>query len=476
MAIAKIIKYEGDNTTFIWKHPTTEFNNMTQLIVYESQEAVFMLNGVIMDTFGPGKYNLDTESLPILGRFVDTLVYGDSSFTADVYFINQTVQMALKWGTSPKVRFIEPNTGIPLEIGASGNLNLRVKDSKKLLVKLVGTTSGIAWDKDASSFTNSLQDSFRPLINTVFRANFAKIVKENNINIIEIDQHVEALAKPMHERINAGFEEYGLTVVDFFITDIVLPEEDRNFKRIKDIMASSYLGVKEAELEATLTAARRAVELEQQQTLTAKKQMELQRDILETQAEAQKTNIMAEAKANETKLSGFAQAEVMTAQGYNQKDVLQAEVQKAYAEGIGNMGPVVSGGGGGSSIVGDMMGLGVGMAAASAIAPQLGNMMQGFNPQGQPAAVPFAGDTWDCTCGQKNITGNFCSNCGSRKPIPAVANAWDCACGQKGIMGNFCSNCGAKRPEAKPATWDCTCGRKGISGNFCDNCGKKRED
>ena len=125
MAIAKIIQYEGDNSTFIWKHPTVDFNNMTQLIVRESQEAVFMMNGVILDTFTAGKYNLDTESLPILGKFVDKLVYGDDSFSAEVYFINQTVQMGLKWGTSPKIRFIEPNTGIPFEVGMSGHLDLR---------------------------------------------------------------------------------------------------------------------------------------------------------------------------------------------------------------------------------------------------------------------------------------------------------------------------------------------------------------
>ncbi|MBR0420786.1 MAG: SPFH domain-containing protein [Erysipelotrichaceae bacterium] len=443
MAIAKIIKYEGDNSTFIWKHPTVDFNNMTQLIVYESQEAVFMMNGMIMDTFGPGKYNLDTESLPILGKLVDTLVYGDSSFTADVYFINQTVQMALKWGTSPKVRFIEPNTGIPLEIGASGNLNLRVKDSKKLLIKLVGTTAGIAWDKDVPSFTKSLQDSFRPLINTIFKANFAPIVKENNINIIEIDQHVETLAKPMHERINTGFEEYGLSVVDFYITDIVLPEEDRNFKRIKDIMASSYLGVKEAELEATLTAARRAVELEQQQTLTAKKQMELQRDILSTQAEAQKTNIMAEAEANKARLEGFAQADVMAAQGYNQKDVLQAEVQKAYAEGMGNFGSNGSGGGGG--IVSDMMSMQMGMMAANAMSGQMKEMMNGFtgtqnNSQTQPQSE------------EKKI---YCPNCGT--PLPLGAK-FCMNCGQQISVNSKCPNCGSDFPAG---------------AKFCPNCGTK---
>lgn len=53
--------------------------------------------------------------------------------------------MAIKWGTPDKIRFIDPLTSAPLEIGASGELNLQVKDSRKLLIKLVGTQSGIAW-------------------------------------------------------------------------------------------------------------------------------------------------------------------------------------------------------------------------------------------------------------------------------------------------------------------------------------------
>ena len=43
--IAEIIKYEGDNSTFIWKHPCEDFNTTTQLIVHESQEAIFFMNG-----------------------------------------------------------------------------------------------------------------------------------------------------------------------------------------------------------------------------------------------------------------------------------------------------------------------------------------------------------------------------------------------------------------------------------------------
>ena len=55
MAIADIIKYEGNNTTFVWKHPAEDFNCLTQLIVHESQEAVFFMNGQAQDVFGPGR-------------------------------------------------------------------------------------------------------------------------------------------------------------------------------------------------------------------------------------------------------------------------------------------------------------------------------------------------------------------------------------------------------------------------------------
>ena len=50
--IAEVIKYEGDNSTFIWKHPLEDFNSLTQLIVHESQEAIFMMNGQALDLFG----------------------------------------------------------------------------------------------------------------------------------------------------------------------------------------------------------------------------------------------------------------------------------------------------------------------------------------------------------------------------------------------------------------------------------------
>ena len=129
--------------------------------------------------------------------------------------------------------------------------------------------------------------------------------------------------------------------------------------------------------------------------------------------------------------------------------------------------------GGGSSIVGDLVGLGIAVGATKEI---LGEVKEGIlssrgskGPAEDPSLVP----AWDCECGTKCITSKFCPNCG--KPMPVKdSSKWDCECGKKGITSKFCPNCGKPRPVA-PETWDCpTCGTKGITSNFCPNCGKKK--
>lgn len=404
----------------------------------------FLVPGVALDLFGPGRYTLETQQLPLLERVYQLPTDTEGTFHSEVYFINKTVQMAIKWGTPEKVRFIDPLTGTPLELGASGEMNVQVSNARKLLIKLVGTMNGISWE-DGSGLTKSLQSSFRPLISSAVKTNLSAVIKNEAIDLLEIDEKLDTISASLRDKILPGLEEYGLTIPQFYVTNVVLPEDDPNFKRIRELhtialhtrMIQAEAAVKTAQEQSKVAveAAHREAELQRQLTETEIARREVERKIIAAQAEAQAQRI-----------AGLTEAEIMKAKGYSQKDVLQAEVQKAYAEGIGNMGPAISAGGGGS-IVGDMMGLSVGMAAAGAIAPQIGGMMQGFNMAVQTPSDNTTEETWDCTCGHKKIIGRFCSNCGRKRPEPAGADAWDCTCGMKGIVGNFCNNCGKKRGE-----------------------------
>ena len=461
--IAQIIKYEGDNSTFVWKHPCEDFNSLTQLIVHESQEAIFFLNGQALDLFGPGRHTLETQNVPKLGKILNRTTDGDTPFHCEVYFINKTVQMSIKWGTDSKIRFIEPTMGIPLEIGACGELNLEVSNSRALLVKLVGTTNGIAWGDNGAGFTKSIQNCFRPLISNAVKANLPATIKAQNINILEIDENLEILSEVLRKRIVPGFEEYGLTIPQFYITNVALPENDPNFRRLRElhtvsfqtrmIQADALVRSAKADAEATVVAAERKVVLEHEATATEQARREAERDIIHAQAEAEAA-----------KAKGMAEAEVMAAKGYTEKDVMAADVQKAYAAGIGNM--TISGSGGG--VAGDMIGLGVGMAAAGAIAPQLGNMLGGMAPNATaPAAEPEA----KCAkCGSvlpKNA--KFCLECGE-KVAPANADTVVCPeCGKTVAKGKFCPECGHKFVTVCPK-----CGSDIPAGaKFCLECGEK---
>ena len=494
--LASIIKYEGDNDTLVWKHPIEDFNWGSQLIVHESQEAIFFRDGQALDLFGAGRYTLETQQLPLLEKLYKLSTDMEGTFHSEVYFINKVVQTAIKWGTPEKVRFIDPLTGVPLELGASGELNLMVADSRKLLLKLVGTMRGIAWG-DGEGMTKSLQASFRPLIANAVKTNLSAVIKDNAIDILEVDEKLDLISSTLRDKLLPGFEEYGLTIPQLYVTNVVLPENDPNFKRIRELHTIT-LQTRVYQAEATVKAAQAQSEAmaktaqaqAQAQYRTAEEQRDaaiaaahreavLEQQTTETEVarrEAERKVIAAQADAQAQRMAGLTEAEVMAAKGYNQKDVLQADVQKAYAEGIGNMGPAIASGGGGSGIMGDLLGLGVGMAAAGAIAPQIGSMMEGLRPQQKESPSSAVADTWDCpSCGTKGIKSRFCPDCGGKRPSPATSNVWDCpSCGAKGIMSKFCPDCGAKKPEA-PTCWICPdCGTTGITSNFCPNCGRKR--
>ena len=86
MSITDVIKYEGNNQTFIWKHPSEDFNTGSQLIVHETQEAIFFLNGQALDSFGPGRHELETQNLPLLNGISKITTGGVSPFHSEVYF------------------------------------------------------------------------------------------------------------------------------------------------------------------------------------------------------------------------------------------------------------------------------------------------------------------------------------------------------------------------------------------------------
>ena len=329
--IAEIIKYEGDNSTFIWKHPCEDFNSMTQLIVHESQEAIFFMNGQALDLFGPGRYTLETQNIPKLGKALNRTTGGDTPFHAEVYFINKTEQMSIKWGTDSKVQYIEPTYGFPISLGASGEMNLRVEDSRKLLLKLVGTENFLGQQK--------LVGFFRSFLMIRVKTYIAQVMKTNSINVFEIDENLTIFSNAIKNLLINDFADYGVFLEQFFVTNVLKPDGDRQYEKFKELHFRQYADIAEAKLR--------------QQT-----------DIIHAQTEAQKTIIESQALATKRVQEGYT---------YQQERGFDVAEKVAQNEAIGEftnmgvgLGTMAGVGGAVGGMVGGMMNDAVGTVATSA--------------------------------------------------------------------------------------------------------------
>ncbi len=389
--VIDVIKYEGDNRTFIWKHPCEDFNTGSQLIVHESQEAVFFRDGKALESFGAGRHTLETQNMPRLKDHFNAIAGGKSVFHAEVYFINLTTQLGVKWGTDSKIRMFDPISGLHLELGACGTFNIKVIDGRKLLLKVVGATSGFTQD-NVFGTTSSATNYFRGMIVAKVKSNLARAIRENDINVLEVDEHTDELADILKNEINKVLDDYGMYVPEFFITNVLTPDDDPNYARLKEQHAERYLRVQQQRIkEAEAVAATKRAEAEAQLKLAVAKG--------DAYAEAEAKKILAGAEAEEIRLKGFAEAEVLRAKGGDYQSETARIVGKAAAENesSGAGGSIASG------IVQTGVGLGVGVSVAKEVAATIKDTVS-------PSA------TWDCpACGQKNLSGNFCPNCGRKR-------------------------------------------------------------
>lgn len=386
--IAEVIKYEGDNSTFIWKHPSEDFNSLTQLIVHESQEAIFFMNGQALDLFGPGRYTLETQNIPKIGKFLNRTTGDQSPFHCEVYFISKTEQMAIKWGTDSKVQYVEPTYGFPISIGASGEMSLRAEDSRKLLLKLVGTEDYLGQQQLASYF--------RAFLMTRVKTYIAQVMKANAINIFEIDENLTLFSDAIKNLLINDFADYGVALERFFVTNVLKPDGDRQYEKFKELHFRQYADIAEAKLR--------------QQT-----------DIIYAQTEAQKTIIESQAIATKRAQEGYT---------YQQERGFDVAQTSAGNEGVGafsNMG------------IGIGMMAGVGGTVGNMVGGAVSNAFNGINNQTQPPV----NERFCENCGAKIAEGAaFCDECGT----PVVDNSTCKNCGYKFERpGKFCPKCGTKR-------------------------------
>jgi membrane protease subunit (stomatin/prohibitin family) len=240
MTIIDVLKYEGPNNdepnnvlVWKWRNKNNTIRNEqlrlgTQLVVNESQEAVFYKGGKLLDVFGPGTHTLSTKNLPILVNLIGLAFGGQSPFKAEVYYVNKSVSMDAKFGLLP-FNMIEPNFKVPIPVTSRGSFALQVVDSKVFLTKIIGTVS------DFNTF--SLGQYFRGVIVENVKNAITKISREQKLSPLELESIVLEVSAAVKYLIADTIAEYGLELKLFNIEAIPVVDEDQ---RVKDIVASYH--------------------------------------------------------------------------------------------------------------------------------------------------------------------------------------------------------------------------------------------
>ncbi len=230
MAMFDVVKYEGPNNVLVWKWPGDKISLGSKVIVNQTQEAIFYKNGQALDLFGPGSHDLETENIPLLQTIVN-IPYGNKTpFPAEVYFIDKATIMDVKWGTPRPVPILDPILNIFLPIRANGQFGFRVKDSRKLVVQLVGTVASLS--------TEDINNYFRGVILTKAKDYIASQLMEKRLSILTVTAHLDEMSKALKDKLQDDFALYGLEIANFFINAIDVPDDDPEVQHVKQAMAS----------------------------------------------------------------------------------------------------------------------------------------------------------------------------------------------------------------------------------------------
>lgn len=244
---------QKDNEQLVYKYPFNDLTYGSVLTVNESQEAYFFKSGTLCDCFEAGRHVISSSNIPILKNLIYLPSGGETTFTAEVWFVSLLEKRNILWGAG-NLRVIDPYFQIPLKVTSRGQYGIKIFDGGLFIEKFVGTLK--------SSGTDSINDQFRSDIIEGVKIGIANFLKESGLNINEVCTDLRKIANYIKNSLDNTFNSYGITLTNFNIEDIGFDESDPGYltvmKGIAENARLKSLGVnylQERQLEIAQAAA-----------------------------------------------------------------------------------------------------------------------------------------------------------------------------------------------------------------------------
>lgn len=213
------IKHDLRPDELVWKYERENITLGAQLIVNESQEALFFKGGQALDLFGPGTHTLSTKNLPFLQRLINLPFGGETPFAAEIYFVNRAAKLDYKWGTRTPFPIEDPKYHAMVSVSCHGQLGLRVEDSRAFITQIVGTLP--------HAESELIVDYFRGAILNRVKEATAKLLVDKKISIVEVTAQLGDLSQTAEDNLRGEFAKYGLALLRLFVETIAIPDEEK---------------------------------------------------------------------------------------------------------------------------------------------------------------------------------------------------------------------------------------------------------
>jgi len=218
---------DSSSDVILYRFPVKdkEIKMNAQLIVRESQIAVFVNEGIIADIFDPGRYQIDANNIPILTKLASWKYGFNSPFKAEVYFINTKQFINQKWGTINPIPLKDNDLGF-IRLRGYGNFAFKIIEPKKFIKEISGTNNLYHSEEIAEYIKNNII------------ASFSDIIGEIKISVLEIPSNYERIANLVREKIAIKFAQYGIIFSGLSIENISLPDEVEKYIDKRTSMAA----------------------------------------------------------------------------------------------------------------------------------------------------------------------------------------------------------------------------------------------
>jgi membrane protease subunit (stomatin/prohibitin family) len=274
MALLDRVKFDGPPDVLVWKWPHDSLSLGAQVIVNESQEALFYKGGQALDLFSPGTHTLTTANLPFLQRLVNLPFGGKTPFSAEVYFVSKSVALGQDWGTKTPFMILDPMYRVTIPLRAYGQFGLRVVNTREFVTQIAGASGGGTRGSASADFASkslvghitdfehektvnvagttandTARNLLEALIITCLQQSVGGLLTEQKLSVLDLPSQALALGKKTQEVLESNFQTFGLELVNFALESINFDSKDESVQRLRamldeaarlDVMADAY--------------------------------------------------------------------------------------------------------------------------------------------------------------------------------------------------------------------------------------------